>query len=248
MKGADVFHRYPTTLAVVICAALLMWSAACKKTESPEAGQAAGDADLPILGTWDFEGGDAGGWTPNFPANWRVVEDGGSMAFALVAPGEQGEIRAPTSIAVLPAFDLASFEFTGRMKCAADPAVPQRDLCVFFNYQDPRHFGYVHFSASSDANHNIIGLVDGADRVKVNREPEGGSVARLTDLEWHAFKITFDAASGEAAAYIDDMETPVLTARDTVLGHGSVGVGSFDDTGAFDDLVLKGRLFGEGTR
>ncbi len=168
------------------------------------------------------------------------------MVYELVAPGEQGKIRAPTSIAVLPAFDLGSFEFSGRMKCAADPSIPQRDLCVFFHYQDTRHFYYVHFSASSDANHNIIGLVNGTDRVKVNREPEGETTARLTDLEWHAFKVTFDAESGEAAAYIDDMETPILTVRDTVLGHGSVGIGSFDDTGAFDDLVLKGRIIEKG--
>jgi hypothetical protein len=34
------------------------------------------------------------------------------------------------------------------------------------------------------------------------------------------------------------MKTPVLTARDRTLGRGLVGVGSFDDTGAFDDLRL----------
>jgi hypothetical protein len=36
------------------------------------------------------------------------------------------------------------------------------------------------------------------------------------------------------------METPILTASDSTLSHGLVGVGSFDDTGSFDDLMLWG--------
>jgi len=88
--------------------------------------------------------------------------------------------------------------------------------------------------------HLIIGLVDGADRVKINAEPAGASVFRLTDREWHAFKVVCDAETGEIRAYLDDMTEPILTARDRTLGHGLVGVGSFDDTGAFDDLKLRG--------
>jgi hypothetical protein len=125
------------------------------------------------------------------------------------------------------------------MKCYTDPAVPGRDMCVFFHYQDPTHFYYVHFAAESAEFHNIIGLVNGADRVKINAETAGGSVFRLTDRAWHTFKVTCDAATGEIRAYLDDLTAPILTARDRTLGHGLVGVGSFDDTGAFDDLKLK---------
>ena len=56
------------------------------------------------------------------------------------------------------------------------------DMCVLFHFQDPTHFYYVHFAASSDDVHNIIGLVNGADRVKVNAEPAGKSVFRMTDM------------------------------------------------------------------
>jgi hypothetical protein len=45
---------------------------------------------------------------------------------------------------------------------------------------------------------------------------------------------------GEVKAYLDDLSTPVLSARDTTLGHGLVGLGSFDDTGLFDDIELRG--------
>ena len=197
-------------------------------------------ADLPLLGQWDFEDGSAAGWRPNDPAHWRVVAAGGTKVYELTAPGEQGKIRAPTSWSVWTGGDVTSFEFTGRMKCYTDPAVPGRDMCVFFHYQDPAHFYYVHFSGESADVHNIIGLVNGADRVKINIEPAGMSAARMTDLGWHAFKVVCDAGSGEIRAYIDDMEKPVLTTRDRTLGHGLVGVGAFDDAGCFDDLRLRG--------
>jgi hypothetical protein len=196
--------------------------------------------DLPLLGQWDFETGSAAGWRPNTPAHWRVAAKDGTMVYELTAPGEQGKVRAPTSWSVWTGHDVTSFEFTGRMQCYTDPAVPGRDMCVFFHFQDPTHYYSVHFAGESADVHNIIGLVDGADRVKINAEPAGSSTARMRDRAWHEFKVVCDARSGKIRAYLDDMEKPVLTARDRTLGHGLVGVGAFDDTGCFDDLRLRG--------
>lgn len=163
------------------------------------------------------------------------------MVYELVSPGEQGKIRAPTSWSVLVAYDVTSFEFSGRLKNKADTENKNRDTCVFFHFQDPTHFYYVHFSAKSDGAHNIIGLVNGADRVKVNVEPAGESVFRLTDTEWHEFKVTCETSTGEIKAFLDDMETPILTTKNLTLTHGLVGIGSFDDTGYFDDIKLWGK-------
>ncbi len=217
--------RAPAALAVAALLAL----AACRT----------GGRDLSPAVKSDFEGGTADGWVPNDPAHWRVADDSGSRVYELTAPGTPGPVRAPTSFSVLAGHDVASFEFSGRVRCDTDPATPVRDMCVLFHYRDPTHFYYVHFAGSSDGVHNIIGLVDGADRVKINAEPAGASVFRLTDRAWHAFKVTCDARTGEIRAYLDDMTAPILTARDRTLGHGLVGVGSFDDTGAFDDLELR---------
>ncbi len=180
------------------------------------------------------------GWDLRIPKNWEIREEDGDGALHLLAAGPQGEVRAPSSWAVLRDLDVTSFVFSGRLRCFAETDNPNRDMIVVFHFQDPTHFYYVHFSASSDGLHNIIGLVNGADRVRINLEAAGGSTARLTDREYHDFKVTYDAKSGSIRAYLDDMGTPILTARDTTLGHGSVGVGSFDDTGDFDNFILWG--------
>ncbi|OGD22903.1 MAG: hypothetical protein A2W03_18355 [Candidatus Aminicenantes bacterium RBG_16_63_16] len=192
-----------------------------------------------LLMSSDFESETADGWRPKDPGSWRVVDDGGSKVYELAAAGAQGSVRAPTSWSLWEGREASSFEFSGRLRCYTDPSTIFRDMCVFFHFQDPTHFYYVHFAGTSDGVHNIIGLVNGADRVKINAEPAGASVFRLTDRAWHAFKVVRDAATGEIRAYLDDMETPILTARDRTLGRGLVGVGSFDDTGAFDDLALR---------
>ncbi|MGA2585510.1 MAG: hypothetical protein ABSF88_00575 [Candidatus Aminicenantales bacterium] len=197
--------------------------------------------DLPLLAQFDFEKGNADGWQPKEPGHWRVVNKDGSSIYELTAPGEAGKIRAPTSWSLIAGQEVSSFVFTGRLRCYTDPANTKRDMCVIFHYQDPTHFYYVHFAGSSDDVHNVIALVDGADRKKINAEPAGRSVFRLIDMNWHDYKVTCDDRTGEIKAYLDDMNVPVLTARDVTLRRGLVGVGSFDDTGAFDDIRLRGR-------
>jgi hypothetical protein len=196
--------------------------------------------ELALLARSGFETGRAEGWQSNDPSHWRVLKKDGEMVYELTAAGEQGRVRAPTSWSLWSGHDLTSFELRGRLRCYTDPANTKRDMCLFFHFQDPTHFYYVHFAGSSDDVHNIIAVVNGADRVKINAEPAGASRARLTDSAWHVFKLTYDAPSGRIEAYLDDMTTPILTACDKTLGHGLVGVGSFDDTGCFAGLELRG--------
>ena len=198
--------------------------------------------DLPLLASYDFENGSATGLSPKDDTRWRIVEEDSSMVYTLLEPGVFGEIRAPSAWSVIADYAVGSFEFTGRLKCHTEPETLARDLLVIFHFQDPTHFYYVHFSATSDGLHNIIGLVNGADRVKINREPAGETVFRLTDMAWHDFKVTYDSETAEIQAFLDDMDVPIITASDSTLRSGLVGVGSFDDTGSFDDLRLAGEI------
>jgi hypothetical protein len=193
--------------------------------------------DLPLLASYDFDDGSTAGFSPKVEESWQVVEEDGSMVYTLLMPGEFGEIRAPSAWSVISEHVVGSFEFTGRLKCHTEPETLARDMVVLFHFQDPTHFYYVHFSATSDGLHNIIGLVNGADRVKINREPAGESVVRLTDRAWHDFKVTYDSETAEIQAYLDDMDVPIITASDSTLPIGLVGVGSFDDLRLAGEVV-----------
>ncbi|NIM90956.1 MAG: hypothetical protein GTO17_08410 [Candidatus Aminicenantes bacterium] len=233
--------RHSVTLVALLGA--LMFFFLCIDSETIETVPSESLKDLPLLVSDDFEDGDAKGWHPDILDHWEVAEEEGSLVYRLTAPGLPGKVRAPTSRAILKDFDVTSFVFTGRIKCHADPANMHRDVDVIFHYQDPTHFYYVHFSAVSDELHNIIGLVNGRDRVKINREPPGHSTARMNDLRFHDFKVTCNAETGKIMVYMDDMTSPILTAVDKTLGHGQVGLGSFDDTGSFDDIKLWGKIY-----
>jgi hypothetical protein len=42
--------------------------------------------------------------------------------------------------------------------------------------------------------------------------------------------------------YFDNMEKPYMTAKDKTFTWGRIGIGTFDDHGNFDDVVLRGNL------
>ncbi len=243
-RGREIvfIRKANAALSAIALAAFFFWLDLPKIPVSASQTKESG-SNLPLLIADDFKDGKAGAWMPNHPEHWQLAKEEGSFVYRLTASGEQGKVRAPTAWSLLKNFDVTSFVFTGRTRCNTDPSVDKRDMCIFFHFQDATHFYYVHFSASSDEAHNVIAIVNGKDRVKINREPPGRSVYRLTDLKFHDFKVTHDAATGEIKAYLDDLATPILTAADKTLGHGLVGVGSFDDTGSFSEIKLWGSTF-----
>jgi hypothetical protein len=47
-------------------------------------------------------------------------------------------------------------------------------------------------------------------------------------------------AEGAIEVDFDDMDRPAMTAVDTAFRRGRVGLGSFDNTGNWDDFTLQG--------
>ncbi len=195
---------------------------------------------LPLLLDEKFENGAAERWLPNSLDDWRVVKQNGEFVYELTRPGNHGEIRKPTAFSILDDVVVGDFELEVIGKCYTETANLNRDLCLIFGYQDSLHFYYAHFSAKSDNVHNIIGVVNGADRVKINHELAGSSAALLKDEQWYKLRVKRDAASGKIECFVNDIPSPVFTATDTTFRFGKVGVGSFDDTGAFRAIKLWG--------
>jgi len=209
--------------------------------------QAAQSADnpLPLLLKEDFENGYSR-WKPIDPpgtkAAWEIIQAGSPGNHALRVTGEskyKPKHRSPVNFALLEGVDVTDFELTARVQETNVNAGPHRDLCLFWGYQDPNHFYYVHLGAKADPHACQIFIVNDAPRTMITVDQAKGTP--WTE-GWHNVKVVRTVDDGMMNVYFDDMEKPYMTAKDKTFTWGQVGIGTFDDHGNFDDVVLRGQL------
>jgi len=198
---------------------------------------------LPLLLEEDFEHGFSR-WQTTDPDTadsvWKIIEAGPKGNHALRCTGISKytpPFRSPYSIALLKGVNVGDFELTLRCQETHVDAGPHRDLCVFWGYQDPSHFYYAHLGAKADPHACQIFIVNNAPRTMITKKQAAGTP--WSD-GWHNVKVTRRVADGTMEVYFDDMKTPFMTARDKTFTLGQIGVGTFDDHGNFDDVVLRG--------
>lgn len=195
-------------------------------------------AQAPLVFEDDFEKG-AEHWQPTDAAAWKLApgrKDHG-QAYSLFQQSKyKPPHRSPINIALIKDVQVTDFKFEVDILSTARE-YPHRSMCLFFGYQDPAHFYYVHFGKRTDDHANQIFIVNDAPRVKISTKTTPGTD---WDDNWHHVKIERDAASGDIKVYFDDMKEPVMTAVDKTFTWGQVGVGSFDDIGNVDDVKLWG--------
>lgn len=199
----------------------------------------------PFLLAEDFERG-MEAWqttdpTPEEPV-WRIepvaFRGAENHVLRVLGPSKyQPPFRSPHSIALLKDVNLGDFELVVDVQNTNVNAGPHRDLCVFWGYQDPAHFYYAHFGAQADPHACQIFIVDNAPRTMITVNQAQGTP--WTE-GWHRLKVVRNVESGEMAVYFDDMDQPHMTANDTKFTWGKIGLGTFDDNGNFDNLVLRG--------
>ncbi len=114
---------------------------------------------------------------------------------------------------------------------------PRRDALLVVGYQSPTKFYYVHLSAARDEVHNGIFLVNDADRRRIDSLSD---VTPLVDQQWHRVRLVRVPATGRIEVYVDGGTDPIMVATDRTLGSGRAGVGSFDDTAEFRNVVVTG--------
>ena len=203
------------------------------------------ETELPLLLNEDFEEGLAR-WQTTDPdpaaSVWKIIETGppGNHALRVSGPSTyQPPHRSPHSIALLKDMMVSDFELQARVQNTNATAGPHRDLCIFWGYQDPAHFYYVHFGAKPDPHACQIFIVNDAPRKMITVDQAKGTP--WTD-GWHTVKVVRRVADGTMKVYFDDMEKLLMTARDKTFTSGQIGIGTFDDHGNFDDVVLRGTL------
>ncbi len=198
----------------------------------------AGDAKLPMLFHDDFEKG-AERWQPSDAKAWKVTKsDKGSHYSQFQQSKIKTPHRSPFNFSLVKDVKVTDFVLEAKVLSTGKDGA-HRDMCLFFGYQDPAHHYYVHLAKQTDDRANQIFIVNGADRVKISTKTSKGTA---WDDHWHNVKIVRTVADGKIEIYWDDMKSPIMTATDKTFAWGQVGVGSFDDTGHWDDVKVFGTL------
>ncbi len=193
---------------------------------------------LPLVFEENFESG-RDNWVATDEKAWEIKEEeGGDHVFALVRSSEyKPPVRSPRSIARIKGLEVSDFVLEAQMK-QTGREYGHRDLCIFFGYQDPANFYYVHIATNADAHANSIFIVDDKPRTSIATKRNDGT-------DWgkgyHRVRIERDTESGKIEVFFDDMENPIMTAEDKTFIKGGIGFGSFDDVGCIDDIRIWGK-------
>ena len=192
---------------------------------------------LPLIFQDDFENG-ASRWEPTDAKAWKIIEQGKNHVFNQFVKNSDYKPphRSPYNRAMIKDVVVGSFVLDVKLQSTI-PDYGHRDLCLFFGSQDPAHLYYVHLGKKMDPHANNVFIVNAADRKSISKTTTDGTP---WDDEWHHVRLVRDVKTGSIEVYFDDMRKPAMTAIDKSFTWGRVGVGSFDDTGNFDDIRLWG--------
>jgi len=182
----------------------------------------------------DFEDGDLGGWAATDANAWWIEYFEGDTVLSLHKRKSDYKppVRSPFNRNMIEDLCVGSFAMNLEM-LSTTPDYGHRDLCLFFGYQDASHFYYVHIANKSDAHANSIFIVDGKPRLSIAKIRTEGT---KWDDNWHRVKLVRDIEEGTIEVFFDGKS--IMTAVDKTFGNGRIGVGSFDDTGKFDDVKI----------
>jgi hypothetical protein len=199
------------------------------------AGQTA-PGDLPLIFEETFESG-ADHWQPTDAKAWKVLDTSKGKVYSQFQQSKyKTPHRSPFNVSLRKDVLVGDFILEAKVQSTVKD-YGHRDVCLFFGWQDPAHFYYVHLGKKTDDHANQIFIVNAADRKKISTKTTPGT---NWDDGWHHVKVVRRVGDGTIAVYFDDMKTPVMTAADKTFTWGQVGVGSFDDTANWDDVKLRG--------
>ena len=193
---------------------------------------------LPLLFASEFEMANTKRWEPTDKTAWKIIEQEGNQVYSLIKKRSNFNppVRSPYNRSLIKGIIVGSFVLDVRLQSTI-PEYAHRDLCLFFGYQDDAHLHYVHYGKKVDNHANQIFIVNDKPRLKISITSTPGTD---WDDNWHHARVVRDVKSGKIEVFFDDMQNPVMTAVDKTFTWGRVGIGSFDDTGNFDHVLLYG--------
>ena len=193
--------------------------------------------DLPVVFEDNFEKG-ADHWQPLDAKQWQIKKTDKGQVYSQYEKKStyQPPHRSPTNVALLKDVTVGDLVLTANVQ-STHPDYGHRDAVIVFGYQDPAHFYYVHLGKQADDHANQIFIVNNEARKKISITSTTGT---NWDDNWHNVKVVRNVEGGTIEIYFDDMTKPVMTAKDETFKWGRIGVGTFDDTSDWDDIVVRG--------
>ena len=197
----------------------------------------AAEKKLPVVFEDNFEKG-ASRWEAKDKEGWRIQKSDRGRVYAQFKKKSSYKppYRSPFHMSLVKDVLVKDFELTVKVRSTHED-YGHRDVCLFFGFQNPAQFYYVHLGKKADDHANQIFIVNKAARTKISTRTTPGTD---WDDKWHNVKIVRRVKTGVIEIYFDDMKKPVMTAKNKAFAWGRVGLGSFDDTAAFDDFILRG--------
>lgn len=193
-------------------------------------------AELPLVFASDFAKG-ADQWKPTDDKAWKVIDTKEGKAYNQFQQSKyKPKHRSPLNYALVKDVLVGDFVLEAKLQSTVKD-YGHRDMCLFFGWQSPERFYYVHIAKKGDDHANQVFIVNDAPRVKISKTTTEGT--NWTD-GWHHVKIVRKVKDGDIEVYFDDMKKPIMTAKDTTFAWGQVGVGSFDDTGNWREVKVFG--------
>ena len=192
---------------------------------------------LPLVFSENFESG-IERWETTDPKSWELLTESGNKSFGLNKriSDYQPKVRSPHNIALIKDLQLQDFVLIFKVRSTKDTG-NHRDCCAFFCHQDAEHFYYVHLGAKPDPASGQIMIVNNEPRRPLT---DNKKLVPWND-DWHTVKVVRSREAGSIDVYFDDMQTPHMSANDRTFGKGRIGIGSFDDMNAFDDVRIYGK-------
>ena len=204
---------------------------------TPQSSRSAEPSRLPLIFQEDFEAG-AMNWEAKDPGGWKIAKTKLGQVYSQYKKESDYKPphRSPFHISLIKDVVVGDFELTVQVR-STHADYGHRDVCLFLGYQDPAHFYYVHLGKKTDDHANQVFIVDGKPRTKISHKTTSGT---NWDDQWHTVRIVRQTKTGLIAVYFDNLRNPIMLAQDKTFLRGRIGVGSFDDTGDWDNLRLRG--------
>jgi len=197
----------------------------------------------------NFNDGAADGWfernytpTPEGNGLWNVAVDavGGSQAYQVSGTFDNADIPFRLGeYSLIDGYIFSDFQITGKIRTTNNDRV-DRDLTIVFGYKNDTNYYSAVFANSNPGYTNGLFVVEGGNDVaRIGTSP---SQVSLINNQYANFRLV--KAGNDISMYVNNGagEFLLASATDSSFANGMIGLGTFADTGFFDDIVLDAVL------